>query len=182
MRPSWVMSLALLGALLIAGSAAAAAPPTRVVTMDGYAAPGTPPQLNKVRVIQIGKRSARHVLVLVPGTSGGGTYFAPVARDIVRRLPRWQVWAIERRENLLEDQSVLRRAKAGQVNPQGLFDYYLGWISDPAITTHFVPKSDAVSTSRWNEPSRELCLRFQRLRRRTSGLRLPPSAVLRCAM
>jgi hypothetical protein len=111
--------------------------------MNGYAAPGTPPELNKVKVIQIGKPRARHVLVLVPGTSGGGPYFAPVARDIVRRLPNWQVWSIERRENLLEDQSVLAQAKAGKANPQQLFDYYLGWLSNPAITTHFVPKTDA---------------------------------------
>jgi hypothetical protein len=111
--------------------------------MNGYAAPGTPRELNKVKVIQIGKPRAKHVLVLVPGTSGGGPYFAPVARDIVRRLPNWQVWSIERRENLLEDQSVLEQAKAGQVNPQRLFDYYLGWINDPAVTTHFVPKTDA---------------------------------------
>ena len=64
-------------------------------------------------------------------------------RDIVRRLPGWQVWSIERRENLLEDQSVLEQAKAGKADPQALFDYYLGWLSNPAITTHFVAKTDA---------------------------------------
>ncbi|HWV84453.1 MAG TPA: hypothetical protein VNZ62_03330 [Capillimicrobium sp.] len=140
---SRVSLLAVVAALAAAPSAPAAAPSTRVVTMNAYAAPGTPPQLNKVRVVKIGQPRARRVLVLVPGTSAGGPYFAPVARDIVRRLPGWQVWAVERRENLLEDQSVLRRAKAGQVDPQGLFDYYLGWLGDPAITTHFVPRSDA---------------------------------------
>jgi len=143
MRLSRVSLLAAAVALAAAAPAPAAAPPTRVVTMDGYAAPGTPPELNKVKVIQIGRARARHVLVLVPGTSAGGSYFAPLARDLVRRLPGWQVWAIERRENLLEDQSVLRQAKAGRVDPQGLFDYYLGWLSDPAITPHFVPRSDA---------------------------------------
>jgi hypothetical protein len=132
MRPSWVPSLALVCALLTAGSASAATPPTRVVTA-----------LNKVKVIQIGRPRAEHVLVLVPGTSAGGPSFAPVARDLVRRLPGWQVWSIERRENLLEDQSVLQGAKAGRVGPQGLFDFYLGWIDNPAITTHFVPRTDA---------------------------------------
>ncbi len=53
------------------------------------------------------------------------------------------MWSIERRENLLEDQSVLAQAKAGKASPQQLFDYYLGWINNPAITTHFVPKTDA---------------------------------------
>jgi hypothetical protein len=143
MRLPRVLLLALAIALLAVGSAQAATPRTRVVTMDGYAAPGTPPALNKVKVIQIGRPRAKHVLVLVPGTSGGGPYFAPVARDIVRRLPNWQVWSIERRENLLEDQSVLAQAKAGKADPQQLFDYYLGWINNPAITTHFVPKTDA---------------------------------------
>jgi hypothetical protein len=143
MRLSRVCVLACAVALVGAGSAHAATPPTRVVTMNGYAAPGTPPELNKVKVIQIGRPRAKHVLVLVPGTSGGGPYFAPVARDIVRRLPNWQVWSIERRENLLEDQSVLAQAKAGKADPQQLFDYYLGWLSNPAITTHFVPKTDA---------------------------------------
>jgi hypothetical protein len=143
MRLSRVTVLAAAIALCAAASAHAATPPTRVVTLDGYAAPGTPAALNKVKVIQIGRPQARHVLVLVPGTSGGGPYFAPVARDIVRRLPGWQVWSIERRENLLEDQSVLKQAKVGQATPQQLFDYYLGWINDPAITTHFVPRSDA---------------------------------------
>jgi hypothetical protein len=143
MRLTRVSALACAVALAGAGSAHAAAPTTRVVTMNGYAAPGTPPELNKVKVIQIGKPRAKHVLVLVPGTSGGGPYFAPVARDIVRRLPNWQVWSIERRENLLEDQSMLAQAKGGRANPQQLFDYYLGWLSNPAITTHFVPKTDA---------------------------------------
>ena len=41
------------------------------------------------------------------------------------------MWAVERRENLLEDQSVLDRAKAGKATPQQVFDYYLGWITDP---------------------------------------------------
>ncbi len=142
MRLSRVWILA--AAIALCGPAAAhAAVPTRVVTMNGYDAPGTPASLNKVKVIQIGRPHAKHVLVLVPGTSGGGPYFAPVARDIVRRLKGWQVWSIERRENLLEDQSVLKQAKAGKADPQQLFDYYLGWISDPAITTHFVPKTDA---------------------------------------
>ena len=143
MRLSRVSLLAAVITLVAAASAPAAAPPTRVVTMDGYAAPGTPPELNKVKVIQIGQARAKRVLVLVPGTSAGGSYFAPLARDLVRRLPGWQVWAIERRENLLEDQTALRQAKAGKLNPQGLFDYYLGWLNNPAITTHFVPKTDA---------------------------------------
>jgi hypothetical protein len=138
-RPVWIAVVAALALPAVAG----AAPPERVVTMQGVAAPGTPPQLDKVRVIKVGPARARHVLVLVPGTSAGGPYFLPVARDLVRRLPGWQVWSVERRENLLEDHSMLDRAKAGQATLQQLFDYYLGWLSSPATAPHFQPKTDA---------------------------------------
>ena len=35
-----------------------------------------------------------------------------------RRAKGWQVWAVERRENLLEDHSVFNKAKAGTATPQ----------------------------------------------------------------
>ena len=41
------------------------------------------------------------MLVLNPGTSASAAYFAPLAKAIVARAPGWQVWAVERRENLL---------------------------------------------------------------------------------
>ena len=129
--------------LLAAGAAHAATPTTRVVTMNGYSAPGTPAELNKVKVIQIGQPRAKHVLVLVPGTSGGGPYFAPVARDIVRRLPGWQVWSIERRENLLEDQSVLQQvATMPGVALFHRFDLMRGWASDGRLDLERVRKPE----------------------------------------
>ena len=69
--------------------------------------------------------------MLNPGTSASAAYFAPLAQDIVRKAKGWQVWAVERRENLLEDHSVLNRAKRGQGPREELFDYYLGWLTDP---------------------------------------------------
>jgi hypothetical protein len=99
----------------------------RFERLDGFHAPGTPARLNKVGVLEIGSRSARNVLVLNPGTSAGAAYFAPVAKDLVERASGWQVWAVERRENLLEDQSMLDRAKQGTATGRRLFDYYLGW-------------------------------------------------------
>ena len=42
----------------------------------------------------------------------------PLAKDIVSRARGWQVWSIERRENLLEDQSVVDQAKRGEATPQ----------------------------------------------------------------
>ncbi len=96
----------------------------RVFTVKGASAPG-PAKYDRVRVIEQGPRHARNVLVLVPGTSGGAAYFHPVAADIVKRLKGWRVWSVDRRENLLEDHSVLDKALAGQATPQDLFHYYL---------------------------------------------------------
>ena len=53
------------------------------------------------------------------------------------------MWAVERRENQLEDQSVVDQAKQGEATPQQLFDYYLGYLTDPSITNHFQPIPDA---------------------------------------
>jgi len=119
--------------------------------LDGFVAPGTPPELNKVGVLQIGPRSARNILVLNPGTSASASYFAPLAKTIVSVARDWQVWAVERRENLLEDHSVLDRAKEGMATNQELFDYYLGWLTDPSITTHFqlIPDSQVAFAREW---------------------------------
>ena len=73
------------------------------------------------------------MLVLNPGTSASAAYFAPLAKDVVAKAKGWQVWAVERRENLLEDHSVLNRVKAGKGSAKELFDYYLGFITDPSV-------------------------------------------------
>src|SRR6266550_227273 len=105
--------------------------------LHAFHAPGTPARLDKVGVLEIGPRSAKNVLVLNPGTSASAAYFAPLAKTVTALAPNWQVWAVERRENLLEDHSVLNEAKAGRATAKQLFDYYLGWLSDNSITTHF---------------------------------------------
>src|SRR5215218_10753020 len=71
--------------------------------LKGFNAPGTPAKYNNVGVIKTGPSDAENVLVLVPGTSASAAYFEPLAKDIVRKSKGWQVWAIERRENFLED-------------------------------------------------------------------------------
>jgi uncharacterized protein YbjT (DUF2867 family) len=73
---------------------------------------------DRVRVLKIGSSSARHVLVLLAGTSAGAGYFVPMAEDLVAALHGWQVWAVDRRENLLEDHSVLDRARSEQRLPR----------------------------------------------------------------
>jgi pimeloyl-ACP methyl ester carboxylesterase len=119
--------------------------------IDGFAAPGTPLELNKVGILEIGPKTAKDILVLNPGTSASAAYFAPLAKTVVGLAKGWQVWAVERRENLLEDHSVLDRAKTGMATGQELFDYYLGWLANPAVTTHFqiIPDANVAYARDW---------------------------------
>jgi triacylglycerol esterase/lipase EstA (alpha/beta hydrolase family) len=145
-------------ALCALGSSSASARPLQVVWMRGAAPAGTPARYDKVGVLKIGPASARNVLVLEPGTSAGSAYFVPLARWIVSRVPGWQVWSVERRENLLEDQSVFNRAKAGfnrakagKASPTAVFNYYLGWLANPRITHHFqfIPNARVQFAKQW---------------------------------
>ena len=144
-RRLWLLTLS-----TIAGALALAAPASadRVFTVDGSAAPG-PARYDRVRVIEQGPRSAKNVLVMVPGTSGGAAYFRPVARDIVAGLPGWKTWSVDRRENLLEDHSVLGPVVARQRPASDAFRYYLESITDTSITPRFTPVADAPYVRRW---------------------------------
>ena len=121
----------------------ASAVDVRFQTIAGVNSPGTPPQYNRVGILQTGPRRARNILVLNPGTSAGSAYFGPLAKTIVSMVPGWQVWSVERRENLLEDQSMLDAAKTGQATAQQAFDYYLGYLTNSSIQPHYQPVPDA---------------------------------------
>jgi hypothetical protein len=144
---------ACLAAVAALGCASAAEAKVRVdfERLKGFDERSTPARYDKVGVIKVGPRKARNVLVLNPGTSASASYFVPVAKDIVTRAKGWQVWAVERRENLLEDHSMFNRAKAGTVTPQQVFDYYLGYITDPSITDHFqsIPTEAVAFARNW---------------------------------
>jgi hypothetical protein len=139
-------------AALVLATAAPARADLHVSWMRGFPAPGTPSRYDQVGVIKVGSPRARNVLVLEPGTSAGAAYFVPLAQWLVSRAPRWQVWSVERRENLLEDQSMLNLAKAGLATSTQLFDYYLGWL-DPAldVQTHIalIPNASVAFAKRW---------------------------------
>ena len=111
--------------------------------MRGFDAPKTPSRFDRVGVLSFGPHGAPNILVLNPGTSAGSAYFAPLARRIVKRTKGWQVWSVERRENLLEDQSTFNRAKRGNASPAEVFDYYLRWLTDHSITNRVQPVPDA---------------------------------------
>ena len=123
-------------------------------TPNSFGLKGTKPHgvnLNQVGVIKIGSKKAKNVMVFVPGTSGGGAYIVPFAKSLVSRLPGWQVWSVERRENLLEDQSMISRAKRGLANPKQLFHYYLGYINEGGIEPHMhlIPESAVMFAKNW---------------------------------
>jgi pimeloyl-ACP methyl ester carboxylesterase len=140
LRLAIALAAAGVASVALASSATAA---TKFHTIEGYDEPSTPANLDKVGILKVGSRKASNVLVINPGTSSSAAYFHPLARLITKKKPGWQVWAIERRENYLEDQSVLNQAKNGKITEQQLFDYYLGYVTDPSITPHYEPVPDS---------------------------------------
>jgi pimeloyl-ACP methyl ester carboxylesterase len=143
--------VAVAAAVTFGAFAPPAAADTRFQRLKGFTAPDTPAQFNKVGALKVGPRRAKNVLVLNPGTSASAAYFVPLARDIVRRARGWQVWAVERRENLLEDHSVFDQFKAGRATEERTFDYYLGYLTKPNVTDHFrmIPDSEVPFARQW---------------------------------
>ena len=141
-RRGFGLALAL-AALLAIGAATAASATVKFQRIAGYDAPATPDELDRVGILKVGPRRAPNVLVLNPGTSSSAAYFRPLASTIVKASEGWQVWAVDRRENQLEDHSVVDRAKAGEASPQELFDYYLGYLTDLSVTDHYQPVADS---------------------------------------
>ena len=135
--------IAVAAATMMFAPAANAKVPVKFKTMAGYPSPGSPANVNVVGVLKTGDPKAKNVLVLNPGTSASAAYFEPLAKTIVKDLPNWQIWAVERRENFLEDQSELNLLKQGKVSPTDFFNYYLGYLSNPGVTKHLNPVPDS---------------------------------------
>jgi len=146
-------ALALLALLALLACAAPAAAQT-TVPVRGVAAAG-PSQYDRTFVTKIGPSSAKTVLVLVPGYSGGAGNFTLVGRDIVDRVPGLQVWAVDRRSQALEDSTYFERGLRGEVTPQQVFDHYIGWITDPSIQPRYQPPDPARLrfVSEWGLPT-----------------------------
>ena len=126
---------AVLVALLFAASAAAAVQ-ERITEVATPSAPG-PDQYNQVTVHEFGPKSAEHVLVLIPGTDGGAGNFTLNGQWLAKNVPDLQVWAVDRRENVLEDTSMFAEGFAQTKSLQEVFDYYLGWITGATPPTHY---------------------------------------------
>ncbi|MQA73820.1 MAG: alpha/beta fold hydrolase [Solirubrobacterales bacterium] len=137
--------------LAFAAAASSATAATKFDWMRGFDAAATPDNLDRVGVLKVGPKKAKNILVLNPGTSASAAYFRPLAGFVASEAKGWQVWAVERRENQLEDQSVVDEAKQGTATTQRLFDYYLGYLTDPSVTDHFesVPDSAVPFARDW---------------------------------
>ena len=132
-----LLAAALAAASLTAASTASAAEVQTTIT--GWTKAPGPRTYDKLDVTKFGSSPAKTVLVLVPGTNGGRGDFTLTARELVKDVPGLQVWAVDRRSQRMEDTSVFAQALAGTVTPQAMFDYYAGWIANPAITPHYQP-------------------------------------------
>ncbi len=78
----------------------------------GFQEPHTPMEFNKAIYLRYfaSNQKPRAVLVLMPGFLGGAQNFDRLARTIVSSDPSLEVWAVDRRSNLLEDQGKLLEA------------------------------------------------------------------------
>jgi pimeloyl-ACP methyl ester carboxylesterase len=157
--------LAVTGAAAAGTAQAQGAVRVKRIFMPAPAAPGTPTafnlkgthlhknlDLNQVGVIEVGSKKAKNVMVFEPGTSAGAAYIVPFAKSLVEKLPGWQVWSVERRENLLEDQSVINKAKKGKASSAEVFHYYLGYLAEsPPVKPHMqlIPSNDVEFAREW---------------------------------
>lgn len=104
---------------------------------DAPSAHATPPELDRtgIRRHHLPSVEAEVVVVAVPGLLGGAASFDPWARQLVAAHPGVEVWAVDRRSNLLEDRTGVRRAlETG--DPAEALRYYMGVPGHPA---EFVP-------------------------------------------
>jgi pimeloyl-ACP methyl ester carboxylesterase len=113
-----IARLVLAAALLFPSAASA----DSYFAVKGAPAPG-PSKYDKVWVQQIGPASARHVLVLLPGTHGAAGSLTFAGRDVQAGLGSdWQVWIEDRREVAFDDLTGFRSG-----DPAAAKDYYLGF-------------------------------------------------------
>ncbi len=101
---------------------------TEYVSVPGYPAPNTPERLNRALYVRYFTpkldEPTETVLILVPGIFGGATTMDILARQLVASQPGLEVWAVDRRANLLED----RRATVESLHtgdPYTAYDYYV---------------------------------------------------------
>ncbi len=164
---NWIRTVTIVGLVAaLLQTLPAGAAPSGVQTHSAYQllpggnVPGTPETLNRVAferhwVGGAAPDSPAAVLILIPGMLGGAEDFRYVGERLVTRNPWLQVWAVDRRNNLLENRCGMERAQ--QVgNPRIAIAYYLGGQTLPGCP----PQADP-DPARWNGPAREFALSQQ---------------------
>jgi hypothetical protein len=137
---AFVLAASILAMVAVA-TASARAP--AVFSVRGAAGAG-PARYDRVLVERFGPASARTVLVLVPGSGSGAGAFGFIGRDLVRRVPGLQVWAVERREHAFEDTSVIERG-----DPDQSLAYYLQGQPVDGHTFQPPPASEVGFMAKW---------------------------------
>jgi pimeloyl-ACP methyl ester carboxylesterase len=116
------------------------------VSLPGYDEPNTPDDYDKALYLRyfLPNETPNTIMVIVPGIFGGATSVDILARQLVAAISGLEVWAVDRRANLLEDLSALQEALASR-KAQAAYDYYVtnfgtetGFTPVPAEDLHFM--------------------------------------------
>ena len=114
----------------------------------------TPAALDRVRVMRYRAdpevEALDGVLVLVPGFLAGASSFDGIARGVVARSSgRYEVWALDRRSNLLEDLTGMQAAEAAE-DPEIASAYYFDGAEVDGRTFEGLPaQEDLGYVSEW---------------------------------
>ncbi len=117
---------------------------TEYVVIPGYQEEHTPDIYNKAYYERyyISKTSTNTILVLMPGIYGGAGSLDLLARQLVSSNDGLEVWAIDRRANIFEDRSVMKKSIRTS-NPYLAFDYYVKNYKTPEGFNPVPPKDIA---------------------------------------
>lgn len=96
------------------------------VSLPGYDEPNTPDEYDKALYLRyfLPDEPVNTVMIIVPGIFGGATSVDIVARQLVSAIPGLEVWAVDRRSNLLEDLRVMEDGLKTR-HPETAYDYYV---------------------------------------------------------
>jgi pimeloyl-ACP methyl ester carboxylesterase len=99
---------------------------TTYISLPGYNEPTTPDEYDKALYLRyfLPDETTDTVVVMMPGIFGGATSVDNLARQMVAAMPNLEVWAVDRRANLLEDLSKMQESLRTR-NPKTAYDYYI---------------------------------------------------------
>lgn len=98
---------------------------TEYIHLPGFPEPSTPSEFNQTMYTRyFVAEEADTILVLMPGIFGGASSFDLLARQLVAALPNTEVWAVDRRANLLEDRSLIKQSLSSH-DPMPAYNYYI---------------------------------------------------------